>query len=304
LHPIDIRLARGTDQFNFQLAKAYWLQTIQPYIVGRQLRGAEGYIALQQHAILKGAADSAQRENETEKGRRQPIPAEAFPDWEKLKFKPPELLCADNDLKPEVLAGIAAPLLKTGMAIQTPRDAVQIAYELWLAADQFINHLPKRPRIQAETFFGFEFEKVTFAEILQSSEKGSGRMPLLPPVQKERNEGRLTPNALKMAVKRFLKEHEPRMTKEEFQREEAQAEEIFQKGRAICEKDQRKPKMFRIGSGKKLTYEEWQELNQDSIHDIFNHQRISVHLLAEIRWERFKNYNLNQQKRTKSRHSG
>ena len=78
LRRIDVRTISESFTFNaavdLRLTREYWLQTIQPYIVGRKLCGAELYIANFAHTWLRGMADGARRWNETEEGKKSPIP--------------------------------------------------------------------------------------------------------------------------------------------------------------------------------------------------------------------------------------
>jgi hypothetical protein len=105
-------------------------------------------------------------------------------------------------------------------------------------------------------------------------------------------------------VKRFLKRHNPSITQEAFEQEEQASEMALKKNKEALENnkgDKTIPKMSRIGSGKTLTYQEWLKLNQDSINDILENNRISAHLIAVMRWERFKDFSEKQQSRVKKR---
>lgn len=104
-------------------------------------------------------------------------------------------------------------------------------------------------------------------------------------------------NALKIAVKRFFEKHHPRMTRAEFEQDEKWWATALKKSNQVGGVS----KMSRIGSGKKLTYQEWQKLNQDSLNDCLDNNRISAHLIAVLRWERFKDFNEKQQSRAENR---
>src|SRR6267142_5379909 len=131
---IDVRAVwRSTankSDTDLRLARAYWLQTIQPYIAGRKLYGVEFFIAAEAHQWLRSMAELATHSNNTEDGKKAPIPAETFPEWEKDEFHKPEELFADENLKPENLAEIAAPLAITGRDKMTSLEAVRAAHDL------------------------------------------------------------------------------------------------------------------------------------------------------------------------------
>jgi hypothetical protein len=125
---------------------------------------------------------------------------------------------------------------------------------------------------------------VTFAEIQASNKETSGQLPLLPPTgqkrkgiseQKQREEP-LSVSAIREAVKRYLDEHTPRMTKEEYERDQEQTEQLANEG-----------KLRMLGSGKPRTYQEWQGENQRAIQDCMQNNRISLQDLCKLRWERF-----------------
>jgi hypothetical protein len=303
---IDVRttwrsITNKPPEWELRLAKAYWLEKIQPYIAGRKLQGAELYIAAEAHCWLQGIAKYANDWNKSEAGKKSPISAEIFPEWEKDEFREPEELVAHENLKPEILAGIAASLQKTGRKKMAPVEVVRNAHELFMAAEQYIGTLPKQKQLTGSLIAHLELEysKVTFDEILQSNEKKSGHLPLLPPVQTGRNDGRLTMNALKNAVRRFLKTHSSSVTQEDFEREEQSFEMNIKK----CKGDRTFPQISRLGNGKSLTYQEWQKQNQDSIKDCLENERISPRLISTLRWERFKNHWQDQQSRAQKRKS-
>src|SRR5690349_15766823 len=91
------------------LAKQYWQQTIQPFIAGRQLHSVEFYVAQDAHRRLQAAKRQAEEWNNIEDGRHKPIATETLLELEGEKFKEPEVLYAEEKLKPENLAMIAAP---------------------------------------------------------------------------------------------------------------------------------------------------------------------------------------------------
>lgn len=304
LRRIDVRMIYPTFTFSpaldLRLQKAYWLQTIQPHIAGRKLCGAELCIAADAHCWLRGMADGARRWNETEEGKKSPIPEDAFPEFEKAEFHEPEELVADESVRPEILAGIAATLVKTEKKLSIG-EAVRTAHELLTAAQRYVGTLPKPiqrndPRAYLNAYYEKRFSKITFEEILKSNEKKSGQLPLLPPVQQGRNDGSLTMAALKAAVKRFL---QPLSISEvDYEREEDEREIGIKKN------VEKFGSGFSYIEGKRLTYQEWQKQNQDSINDCLQNNRISLHLLTTLRWERFKKFWLKQQERAQKNKAG
>jgi hypothetical protein len=191
LRRIDVRTLSQTFTFkpavDLRLTKEYWL-TIQPYIAGRKLCGAELYIAKNAHSWLCGMADGARQWNETEEGRKSPILENAFPEFEKAEFHPPEELFVGENLNPKTLAGIAATLVKPEKKMSAI-EAVRTAHELLTAAEQYIDTLSlpiprKDQRAFADGYFDWMYSRMTFEDILKSNEKDSGMLPLLPPVRR------------------------------------------------------------------------------------------------------------------------
>jgi hypothetical protein len=287
-NPIDVRTTwhslTNDLELELRLAKEYWLKTIQPYIAGRKLHGVEFYIAHDAYVWLCSLENT---------GKAVSIAEVTHPESdEKEEFRKPEELVAEENLKPEILAQIAASLTIEGRKKVTADEAVRYAHDLLIAAEQYIGTLPKHRwgTGSITDWFEMEFRKVTFAEILQSNEKQSGRLPLLPPVQQMRNEGRLTMNALKIAVKRFLQEQILSKTRQQYESYEQHWKELVKKR----EEDKTAGKLsgtpFRLGNGKILTYQEWQKQNQDSLADCLENERISFRLLAVLRYSRFKKF--------------
>ncbi len=268
-----------------RLAKKYWLR-IQPYIRDRRLRDAELYVAADAHRRLRQAAGCAAEWNGTEEARRCSVPAEAIPDFGKDPFLEPEELCRDENLKPETLAAIAAPLMQKQAAELSPFEAVGVAHELLMAAERFVKALPEQKRGTEGWMEAFRtaFSTVTFAEIRASNMKSSGRVPLLPPSgQKRKNvsepeqlEESLSVPAIREAVKRYLDEHTPRLTQEEYERGQEQTARLAKEGKLVM-----------LGSGKTKTYQEWQSDTQKAIDDCMENSRVSLQDLSELRWERF-----------------
>jgi hypothetical protein len=176
-------------------------------------------------------------------------------------------------------------------------EAVRTAHELLTTAEQYLDtlslptHNNGLPPFSSDALFNWMHLRITFEEILRSNEKGSGRLPLLPPVQQGRNNGSLTMAALKSAVKRFMQP--PSMSKEEWERDDQQHQAILKANR-----ERFGDKFFYVGKVD-ITYEEWQKQNRDSINDCLQNHRVSYRILAALRWERFKNFRLKQQDRGK-----
>jgi hypothetical protein len=276
-----------------RLAKEYWRQTIQPHIAGRRLRDVELYVAEHAHNVLQMAVQRALDWNDTDAGRLSPCSAELPAESHGEEFRAPEPLHAD-DLKPETLAMIAATLTNNRRTKQAPAEVFQTAHELLMAAEDYIKSLPKRgpARTRMGERFGLAFSTVTFAEIAASNGKDSGCLPLLPTIQKGRNEGQLSLVAFKRAVEQYLEQNTPQITEEEFKRDAEQTETLAAGGR-----------LFRYGGGKPLNYHESQRNQQEYRNDCLQHGRIRVQDLCHMRWERFKRFWEQQQMRAAKRQS-
>lgn len=253
-------------EWELRLAKEYWLRTVQPHIAGRKLRGVELFVANHAHSNLQVAKKNADDWNRSYPFTMVGALVLVDVDLSAENFREPEELFADENLKPEMLAEIAASLMNKNKVEITPAEAIRTAHELLMAAERYIGALPKQKQgtESLATEIGFTFSPVTFAEILRSNEKDSGQTPLLPPVQQGRNEGRLTLTALKAAVTRFWQEHPNR--EEEYD----------------CEQWQDEVDIF--------APEQAPEGGQISLQD-----------LCTLRWERFKNYWQHQQSRAQKR---
>lgn len=204
----DITEKRTAVEQELRLAKEYWLRTIQPRIAGRILRGVEFFVAQDAHYILQAAINKARDWNrlcaDKKDGAHLPVSVDVDLSAENFRApEVPEMLFADN-VKPEILAAIAAPLVKKNAKL-TPGEAIRNAHELLMTAKRYIGTLPEKKDESASWDSDFEkaFSPVTFTEILRSNGKDSGQLPLLPTVQPGRNEGRLSLAALKNAVKDF-----------------------------------------------------------------------------------------------------
>jgi len=271
---------------DLRLAKRYWLETIQPFIKDGPLRGAELFVATNAFFRLRKAQDYAAVWNATEHGQCCPVPAESLVDWNKEEFREPEELYRDENLKPETLAAIAAPMMQRWAANLPPIAIIGVAHELLLTAKRYIGTLPEQKRGTEQIVAALEqaFSSVTFAEIAASIRKDSGKLPLLwPSGQKRKNvpeqeqrEKPLSIAAIREAVRHHLKEHTLRPTQEEDARDEEQTERLAQKGN-----------LFRVGTHQPRTYQEWQRDNQRTIDECMKNGRVSLQDLCDLRWERF-----------------
>ena len=274
-----------------RLAKEYWLRTVQPNIERRKLRDVELFVAQDAHRRLQVSQRKAEDWNRTQEGRLSPLDV----DLSGEQFREPEVLFADKDLKPQILAEIAAPLMNKGEGKMTPAEAVRNAHELLMVAERYIGTLPeqKQGTESLVSDLHLAFSSVSFAEILRSNGKNSGQLPFLPPVQQKRNEGKLSLTALRNAVKNFLeqkKKNRPQITEEQWNRQTEQDARLAREGR-----------LKMIGSGKRMTYQEWQSQPDEAIRDCLQNNRISLQNLCTMRWERFKNFWQKQQRRVLNR---
>ena len=278
---VDRRIPNKPER-ELQLAKSYWREKIQPYIAGRKLQGAEFFVAAKAHTWLTMMAKLATHWNESEEGKKSPIPVQTFPEWGKEEFNAPEEFCANENLKPEILAGIAASVMNKGETKLTPVDAIRNAHELFTAANQFINTMPpKQGTGTIDQVIGLFHKRITFEEIIQSN--ASGNLPLLPPDQTEKHKGHLTMTGLRAAVKRFLEKYNPPLTEEEFNNDKQHRLEF-----AEMRNTNKNLIQTGDGSGMSLTYLEWQNQNHNSISIWLKNNHISLQVLAALRWDRFK----------------
>jgi hypothetical protein len=299
----DITEKRAAVEKELRLAKEYWLRTIQPRIAGRILRGVEFFVAQHAHWQLQKAVEKAGDWNRlcAEKTDGAHLPVSVDVDLSAENFRAPEvpeMLFADN-VKPEILAAIAAPLVKTNAKL-TPGEAIHNAHELLMAAERYIGTLPEKKE-GTESFiadYDTAFSTVTFAEIEVSNKKTSGQLPLLPPIapkrkgrpEQEIGEQPLSVPAIRAAVKHFLDERTPRISQEQYEREQEQQDRLAKAGMLI-----------QLGSGRPRSYQEWQQSNQDAIDDCLKNNRISLQDLCTMRWERFKKNSQDQQNRAIAR---
>jgi hypothetical protein len=120
----------------------------------------------------------------------------------------------------------------------------------------------------------------------------------LPPVapkrkgrpEQEIGEQPLSVPAIRAAVKHFLDERTPRMSQEQYERGQEQQDRLAKAGMLV-----------QLGSGRPMSYQEWQQSNQDGIDDCLKNNRISLQDLCTMRWERFKKNSQDQQNRAIAR---
>jgi hypothetical protein len=165
----------------------------QPHIAGRVIYGVELFVAESAYRHLLDAIEKAEKWNRlcVEKMDEAHLQMSMDVDLSAENFRRPEvpeMLFADN-VKPEILAAIAAPLVKDATKL-TPTDAIRNAHKLLMAAERYIGTLPqKKEGIGGSIVAAFEeaFSAVTFAEIEASNRKDSGQLPLLLTVQTNAN---------------------------------------------------------------------------------------------------------------------
>jgi hypothetical protein len=306
IHQTNVTGERAEIERGLRLAKKYWLKTIQSHVKGRILRGVEFFVARHAHWRLQEAIKKAGDWNRlcAEKTDGVHLPVSVDVDLSAENFREPEvpeMLFAEN-VKPEVLAAVAAPLVNKGenRKAMTPDEAIHNAHELLMAAERYIGTLPeKKDEIDSwHSDFDTAFSTITFAEIKASNKNDSGRLPLLLPIgqkkkgrtEQEVRDNPLSVTAIKAAVKLFLDERTPRMSQTEYEREQEQQDRLAKTGMLI-----------QLGSGKPMSYQEWQQSNQDGIDDCLKNNRISLQDLCTMRWERFKKNSRDQQNRAIAR---
>lgn len=219
------------------VALRYWSKSVQPCITERKLHGAELHVAEDAHYHMRSAWKKADEWNASEKGKRMPVP---LPDGNKPEFRRPETLFADEVPPREILATIAAAASPTVNHNLSSDAAISRALDLLNAADRRIASLPRKPKTDAKewaTHFAELDSCVTIKEIYDSNQSNSGRLPLLPPTQvkkKGRESSEITgsqkPDAIRVALKRFLKRNAATQPSETEWRREQQALDHLKKG--------------------------------------------------------------------------
>jgi hypothetical protein len=277
---------RAEIEADLRLAREYWLQKIYPYIKGRILRGIELFVAQDAHQRLQTAIKEVEDWNsQFTVAVGQPAPPFISVDvnLSAENFREPELpktLFAEN-VKPEILAAIAMPLVNKGKRAMSPDRAIHNAHELLMAAEQYIRTLPGINEGANSLVNDLTSVHVTFEEIYQSNRKNSGQLPLLPP-QKINRKGKsekelleeplLSRIRIKAEVNRFLQQC-PRSTQEDF--EQSQIETGIP-GIPSYEDSE--------------DYDQWVQQKQTMFNDCMKQNQILVEDLCELRWQRFRKF--------------
>lgn len=298
------RLKSARIETELRLAKRYWLETVQRFIAGRKLRGAELSVAMYAYRNLLRESDRNGRDwndggrrlvldsgklviVKDNPGRDCLIPGEALVNWQDPLYAEPEPLYAD-DLKPEPLASLAASLLPKSKTRLWPDEAIRHGHNLLLAAERYIRSLPKRPppREAFKEDYMAWLVTVTFKEIMASNRKGSGELPLLPPLQLKKKgksadeiTGTQSLEAIRKTVREFLERERPHVTEAEDKFEEEQNALLESQGALIYPFGRRQP-----------SYQEKQAEEQARIDDCMENNRISVMNLCKLRWQRFRDF--------------
>jgi hypothetical protein len=281
---------RAEIERELRLAKEYWLRTIYPHIKGRVLRGVEFFIAQDAHLRLQMAVRKAREWNEpfasTPDTARMPVSVDVDLTAENFREpEAPEMLFAAN-MKPEILATVAAPLVSKGQKTMTPDEAIRRAHELLMAAERYIGTLPKNKGGMESFARDFELASsyVTFKEIAESNKKGSGQLPLLPPLQtkqkgrgeKEIHDEPLSLKQIRVEVRKFRQNQIPVMIEEEYEEPEQPDANWL-------------PGWFGFRT------------RDEIISDYLKHNWIVAQDLCTLRWERFKQFAQKQQERAVKR---
>lgn len=204
--PRSIQASKIADEL--RLTREYWLRTVQPFIQGRRLNGPEYFVAVAAWLSLESATEAAQGWNCTDEGKQSPIETKLMPDWTAPEFAKPERLYRDG-VTPESLASVAAHFM--GREPSSMANALEQAHELLTAANDYIAALPARPENRMAFCDGIiESGKlvVSLHEIQASNREDSGRLPLLPPVQRKAkggspHEGALSLEAIRKAIREY-----------------------------------------------------------------------------------------------------
>lgn len=294
--PHDFEAERANVERELRLSKEYLLRTIYPYVKGRALHGIEFFVAVDANRRLQRAKIDADDWNKrceaANDGLHEPVTVDV--DLSAAEFCEPEkpkMLFAEN-LTPQMLAQVAAPLMNNGKAI-APEEAIRNAHGLLIAAERYIGTLPEKSESQDgwSADFAVAFSHVSFAEIVESNKMESGRLPLLPTLQGSSKTGdnSLSLKQIRAEVKRFL-QRQVSLTPEEYEQAAQQDESLVSGGH-----------MTRFGQS--VDYDEWMARNYAAVDGCLKNSRISVQDLCTLRWERFKQFALKQRTRAIGRNS-
>jgi hypothetical protein len=138
--------------------------------------------------------------------------------------------------------------------IQAPDASGRIAFEHLMNAQQYLASLPKPPDMESR--IKTALSTVTLAEIQQSNV--SGQLPFLPPKQQARQGGKVSLKRIKTEVRKFL---------------EHQTESL-------------RPKL--------VPHQQWQIKREEKINDFLKNDRIILHDLCTMRYERFVSFQKEQ----------
>lgn len=260
-----------------QFACAYWLRTIQPHIAGRKLRGAEYYLAVHGHSLLKNAADKAANWNAGCRGKQSPL---VLPNFEDSQFRPPEPIYAD-DVSAAALAGVTAQLLPKKPKLSRS-EAIREAHDLIVTAEQYVANLPKRSASAAGDLASLMFSTVTFSEIQASNKEDSGKIPLLPN-EREGKAGQglkeQTLDAIRKAVKRHLDQSIEGISEKDYEADVIQESLILENGVGQLTKGR---------TGVAVSFQEYQAKQKSVNSYYFRNSCVLVGILAQMRFDRFK----------------
>lgn len=200
-------------QKEYRAALAYYKTTVWKHVQNIWLGGAQFHMAfLAWDRLFKAHYHWLESLKPGERAKARATE----PDIE-TEFQPHRLE-RDNKIAPEVLATIASARLRKSKRTSVD-SAIEEAHGILMASRAYLERLPE-PKSELDRSFDANLDStVSFEEILASLGK-SDRVPLLPPVQKKRNNGTMTPAALKKALKDYA---------------ERQSEEIHQELRKAFE---------------------------------------------------------------------
>jgi hypothetical protein len=295
-----IRLESERLRRELEIATRYWQKTIlrhvTRYMPDPRRFEVEVFIAEHAYDLLKSACEEAANWNSSHEGRAAAIP---LPELSGASLCYPDFLYAEDFPGPEVLAGIAAPLLPANGNALFPRETVLRACELYVAARDYLSRLPKTPGEGWETGFRVAMSEVSVTEIHKSNQSNSRRLPLLPALQVKRKgktnaevTGAQTAEAILDAMIEYQQKRIPNLTEEQYNKEAEQEEALVRSGIAI---------RFAGADHKPTTYQEWQAYWQKSIDDLRATGRMPLLSICTLRWERFRDKCIEESNKAKSR---
>lgn len=178
----------------YETALAYYKSTVWNHACGVQLPALQYDVALRAWNRLHNAHDFWFRSlNSDEQSKLSATDSEI----EELR---PLRLERDDSIKPELLANVASARL----GIRKPksiRNAVEEAHQILMASRAYLKELPATKEKLKADFDAYFISTVPFGDILATSGLPDC-IPLLPPSQANRNNGKIKPRALEQALKR------------------------------------------------------------------------------------------------------